>query len=158
MDESKENFSEDNEVQNKITNNEDDKQNNKHVKKLKKINKYKGNNKSKKKGNKYIKKENIIDEFFIDKYFNFDRFNLSYSWEDADFVTDYAKKRITDNYIYLACTKRGNSGKNCPGKAKFEIKTGKIIIYEKCNNINSIHFIMDLINLKHYTFLMNLQI
>ena len=77
-----------------------------------------------------IKNSSIIDEFNISKNFNFEKYNLHYSWDEENFIIKYAKKEIQKN-IYLACTKRGNNGQNCHGKAKFEKNTGKIIIYEK---------------------------
>ena len=59
--------------------------------------------------------------------------------ENEDYITEYSKKYEIDNNIYLHCTKRGNSGNACPGKAKLEKETEKIIIYEKCNDKIIIH-------------------
>lgn len=39
----------------------------------------------------------------------------------------------------MVCTKRGNQSKDCPGKAKYEKESGKIYIYQKCNNNNEKH-------------------
>ena len=35
----------------------------------------------------------IIDSFEIDKKFNFDKYNLNYSWENEDFITEFTKKK-----------------------------------------------------------------
>ena len=48
-----------------------------------------------------IKKEQIIDEFTIKKDFDFDKNNIQYSWEEENYITEYALKRNTNNYIYL---------------------------------------------------------
>lgn len=96
-----------------------------------------------------IKNSSIIDEFNISKNFNFEKYNLHYSWDEENFIIKYAKKEIQKN-IYLACTKRGNNGQNCHGKAKFEKNTGKIIIYEKWDNSNNNHYIIEYDIFKKY--------
>ena len=84
-------------------------------------------------------KDNIIDTITISKNFNFDNFNLSYSWKDMDFITNFTKKIERGNIIYLVCTKRGNKNEKCKGKAKFDRKTGKVVIYNKCVNDKNLH-------------------
>ena len=59
---------------------------------------------------------------------------MQYSWPEEEFITQYTKKSEYGNIIYLACSKRGVNGKDCNGKAKFDRKTGIVIIYEKCKN------------------------
>ena len=88
---------------------------------------------------KKIEQEKIIDEFLIDKNFDFNKNNIQYSWEDEEFITNYTKKSEYGNLIYLVCTKRGVNGKDCKGKAKFDRKTGKIAIYERINNDKNNH-------------------
>jgi hypothetical protein len=62
-------------------------------------------------------------------------------------------KKRNQKKIYLACTKRGNNGKQCPGKAKFIKNSGEVIIYGKCNNSNNIHFNMDYEKYKKFFYL-----
>lgn len=68
------------------------------------------------------------------------------------------KKEIQKNFIYLTCTKRGNNGQKCHGKAKFEKSTGKIIIYEKCDHSNNNHYLIEYDNLQNFFMQMNLLI
>ena len=74
---------------------------------------------------------------------------INYSWENENFITEYAKKEKLKK-IYLACTKSRNNGKYCPGKAKFIKNSGEVIIYEKCNNSNNKHYKMNYENLKNF--------
>lgn len=78
----------------------------------------------------------------MNKDFNFDKYNLNYSWDEEEYITEFTKKKETDNYIYLVCTKRGPKGYKCPGKAKFDKKNFTVYIYEKCDNNNKIHNII----------------
>ena len=64
--------------------------------------------------------------------------------QNENYITEYSKKNETENIIYLLCKKRGNKGDLCPGKAKYEKKTGKFIIYKKCINSNNIHKTIDI--------------
>ena len=79
----------------------------------------------------------IIDEFIIDKNFNFDQFDLTYSWKDKDFITVYKKKKETTNSIFLEWSKRNSKIKNCKGKAKYDKNSGKVLIYKECDNSNT---------------------
>ncbi len=92
----------------------------------------------------------LIDEFQINKNFDFDKNNIQYFWDDENYITEYAQKRKTNKYIYLQCTKRGSNGKNCSGKAKFSKETGKILIYEKCDNSKNNHYVMDYVKFKNF--------
>ena len=97
---------------------------------------------------KSINIENKIDEFLINKNFDFDKNNIQYSWDNENYITEYAQKRKSKKFIYLQCTKRGSNGKNCSGKAKFLKEEGKIIIYEKCDNSKNNHYMMNYENYK----------
>jgi len=56
-----------------------------------------------------IKNSSIIDEFNISKNFNFEKYNLLYSWDEVNFIIEYVKKRKIKKFIYLAWIKRGNN-------------------------------------------------
>ena len=64
--------------------------------------------------------------------------------QNENYITEYSKKNETENIIYLHCKKRGNKGDLCPGKAKYEKKTRKFIIYKKYINSNNIHKTIDI--------------
>lgn len=57
--------------------------------------------------------------FSIEKKFDFNKYNLEYSWIDKDYILYYTKKSETGNLVYLVCSKR-------------EVLTTKIIM-EKLN-------------------------
>ena len=57
--------------------------------------------------------------FSIEKKFDFNKYDLEYSWIDKDYILYYTKKSETGNLVYLVCSKR-------------EVLTTKIIM-EKLN-------------------------
>ena len=120
------------------------KKNSKKIADIKDINN--DNNKKIKEKNKFkrIKKENIIDTIQLSKNFDFDKNNYIYLWEGENFQTTYTKKNEYGNLIYLVCSKRGYSSNICPGKAKYNKETGKLIIYEKCINNKNNHNLLDI--------------
>lgn len=68
-----------------------------------------------------------------------------------DFITKFTKKSESGNIVYLTCSKRGNNSKNCPGKAKFNRKSGLVEIYKECKNEINLHTTMDFEKFKeHY--------
>ena len=75
---------------------------------------------------------------------------MKYSWENEDYKTEYSKKNETETIIYLHCTKRGTSGNICPGKAKFEKNSGKVLIYEKFDDTNKIHKRLEFEDFKNF--------
>lgn len=105
------------------------------IKYQKKINK---SNKKEKKFKK-IKSKNIIDKFTIEKNYNFSKYNINYSWLNEEYITEFTRKKESNKWVYLVCTKRGSKKNPCPGKAKFEKETGVIYVYEKCINTNNTH-------------------
>jgi len=102
-------------------------------------------NKSNKKDKKFkkIKNKNIIDKFTIEKNYNFSKYNINYSWLNEEYITEFTRKKESNKWIYLVCTKRGRIKNPCPGKAKYEKATGIIYVYEKCKNTNNNHKSID---------------
>ena len=100
-----------------------------------------------KKSEKFINKtKNPIDELNIGKNKEFTKTDVSYSWRDMDFITKFTKKSQTANNVYLTCSKRGINNQKCRRKAKYNIKTGILQIYEKCVNDKDLHTTMSLEN------------
>ena len=64
---------------------------------------------------KNIKEEDIIDTLYIGKFYDFIKFNIKYSWEDENYLTEFTKK-ISDKYIYLVCKRAAIKAKNARAK------------------------------------------
>ena len=57
-----------------------------------------------------INEKNIIDKFKLENFY-FNNYNLSYSWQDRDYITIYTKKNENNNTIDLEYNKRGKAKK-----------------------------------------------
>lgn len=68
---------------------------------------------------KKINIENKIDEFLINKNFDFDKNNIQYSWDNENYITEYAQKRKSKKFIYLQCTKEEVMAKTVLVKQNF---------------------------------------
>lgn len=99
---------------------------------------------------KRIESDKVIASINIDKNYDFDKYNVKYAWEEDNFISEYSKKKETSKLICFHCTKRGNTGKNCSGKAKYIKEKGLFVIYEKCNNKKNIHQGLDFENFKKF--------
>lgn len=84
--------------------------------------------------NKKIDTHKILDTIEIGKNFDFDKYNVNYSWDDEDYYIEYIKKKESESTVYLVCRERGNNSQNCPGKAKYNKETGVVEIYIKCDD------------------------
>lgn len=92
---------------------------------------------------KKIDDNKILDQFPLDKKFDFNKNNIIYSWKDEEFLTTFNRKSESGNLVYLVCSKRGYDGKACKGKAKFDRNKGIVYIYDKCDNNKNNHNIID---------------
>lgn len=93
--------------------------------------------------NNKITEEKIIDTFNIGKNYDFNKYNIIYSWLEKEYITTYTKKKESSISIFLVCSKRGSIINPCNGKAKYNKETGEVIIYKKCDNSNNTHQQMD---------------
>ena len=82
----------------------------------------------------------------IGKNYDFNKFNIKYSWEEENYITEFTKKRKV-KIIFIWYAPKGEIKVTYARKTKNNKTTGIISIYEKCKNNNN-HNIIEYENFK----------